>query len=115
MILVNDSTVQFTATFDEPTKNADNTSLADLKNHTVWVKVGVQPAASVATVAASGLSGGQKISTTILVPASINQITTFDAWVTSSDLTGNTSLPSTHVTVTVDRIGPLAPTNFLLA
>ena len=122
MIIVDASTVRLTATFTESTKDVDNTvdpadnpPLTDLNHSTIYVKVGVAPPASVALIPATAKTGGGNISTTILVPALANAKTTFTAWVTETDDAGNEGPQSNVVTMTIDRVGPMAPINFTLA
>lgn len=115
MVLIDNNTVRMSATFTEPSLNADGSPLTDLARTTIYVKIGTNPAASVVTVPASQPSGGGNIATTFLVAAQNGSKTTFNAWVTATDLTGNESSPSVSVTFEIDRVGPVAPVDFLLA
>lgn len=115
MQIVDNATVRLNASFTEPTKSVDASPLSDLHHTTIYGQVGTNPASSLVTTPASALGGGGLINTTVLVPAPAGVLTKMDLWVTATDITGNESPPSTHVTVNIDRIGPAAPTNFTVA
>lgn len=114
MVLIDNSTVRLDATFIEPDKNADGTTLTDLARCTIYVKIGAGAPASVATINASKPAGGGTMATTILVPASNGAKTSLTAWVTATDLSGNESAASTSVMFVIDRIGPDVPVTFTL-
>lgn len=115
MILVDQSTAQLSATYDEPTASQDGSTLGDLAYTNIYYQIGSQPPVRVPQVPATKLTGGGKIATTVLVPASAGSRTSVQLWVTATDNTGNESLPSTKQTFVVDRVAPSAPSSFSVA
>jgi hypothetical protein len=122
MRIIDANTVEVLATYDEPTRDADETPndptdnppLKDLAYTSIYYRIGQgQPVAAAKTPATSP-NGGGTISLPLIVPAPVNKITRIEFWATATDLAGNTS-DETRITFTVDRMAPLPPSNFSIA
>lgn len=122
MRIIDNQSVEVTLTYDEPTKDSDSTPettddnplLTDLAYTSMFYKIGNGPAVAAAQRAATSPAGGGAITANVIVPAEVNKVTSFDFWVTSTDLKGN-SQGETHALFSVDRMAPLPPSNFLIA
>lgn len=116
MRIVDDQTVEVSASFDEPVASADGSALGDLAYHNVWYRYSTNPPVKGPQLPASSPSGGGKVlNAPLLVPAPAGQRTPLEFWVRSVDLSGNMSPESTHVVFDVDRVAPAAPSNFMIA
>jgi hypothetical protein len=104
-----------TVTYTEPTTNTDGSALNDLARTNVSFRVCPATGACSApftigpNVAASAIAGGGNISTTVAVAVTPGQEVNVEVFVTASDLSGNVSPESVHVTKRVDRLSPAAP------
>lgn len=122
MRIIDNTAVEVTLTYDEPTKDSDNTplvstdnpALTDLAYTSMFYKVGSGPSVAAGNKPATAPTGGGKITAPLIVPAPVNQKTSFDFWVTSTDDKGNTA-GETHATFVVDRMAPLPPSSFIVA
>lgn len=126
MRIIDARTVEVIVTYDEPTQDTDltpetmldNPPLTDLAYTSIFYKVVSPGPGSTSPVAAGTVKstpqGGAHVTTTLMIPAPANDITTFDFWVTATDLTGNQSA-ETHASFTVDRMAPIVPINFTIA
>lgn len=122
MRIIDNSTVEVTATYDEPTKDSDSTPLVatdnppllDLAYTSIFYKVTGGATVAAGKQTATAPTGGGKITATLVIPAPVNQKTAFDFWVTSTDLAGNTQ-GETHASLSVDRMAPLPPSSFTIA
>lgn len=122
MRIIDSNTVEVTLTYDEPTKDQDSTPLdpndnpvlTDLAYTSMFYKIGVAPAVSAGKQNATVPTGGGKVTAPLIVPAAVNQKTSIDFWVTSTDDKGNTA-GETHKTFVVDRMAPMPPSSFTVA
>lgn len=96
--------------FIEPDQNADTTPLTDLKEVQVKASVNGLPETVVATVPASGPTGGQPqvAKFTIPVPPE-GAVQTIIAEAFAVDTSGNFSVPSEQLTLTIDLLAPAPP------
>ena len=115
MRVIDALTCELQAQYDESVKSADGSALTDLQNSSIYYKIGTLPPVKVAQVPASKLTGGGHITQLVVVPAPSGVATTFDFYVTETDLKGNEGPASNHVVITIDRVGPDAPLNFTIA
>ena len=94
--------------YQEPDTNADGTLLQDLDHTNVMGNLGTGTV-FLSTVTATALAGNGNISTSFTVPVSSGTSKTFSIWATATDISGNTSLPSNTVILTIDRLAPAPP------
>lgn len=112
MTIIDQSTVSVVATYTEPTTNPDNSPLDDLAYTSVYYHVnGGQKIVGVKT-ASTIKSGGGNINVDLIVPAPTGGVTLLDFYVTATDLSGNESVPSPSVSLTIERFAPSSPTSF---
>ena len=103
------------ATYTEPSKNSDGSSLTDLKQTEVYYQIGTAAAVQAVVVPASKASGGGAVSTPLSVPVPAGVSTTVSFWATAMDTAGNESAKSAVVTKTFDLLTPDVPLNFTIA
>lgn len=112
MQLVDAQTVRLRAQFDEPTTSVNNSALTDLKHTTVYGRANGGPVVALITNPATSPSGGGSVSLDILVNAPSGVVTGWEFWATATDITGNEGPSSNIVSLSIDRVGPAAPTGF---
>ena len=102
---------EVTATYTEPTTNADGSSLKDLAKTIIFYDIVGDgfPEVKAVEVSATALTGGGIIIQTVLVPIIANQEADVDFWATAVDLSGNSSDKSTVVRKRIDRLAPGTP------
>ena len=98
-----------TATYTEPTTNADATPLADLAKTNVYYQLPGGTPVKGADVPASRPLGGGAISTQVTVPVVAGQDVLVTFWATATDTSGNESARSAEVQRRIDRLAPTAP------
>ena len=98
-----------TATYMEPTANADATPLTDLAKTNVYYQVPASTPVKGPDVAATRPQGGGVITTQVTVPVVAGQDMTVTFWATATDTAGNESARSTEVQRRIDRLAPAAP------
>jgi hypothetical protein len=103
-----------TVTYTEPATNTDGSPLTDLARTNVYTEIQLagQTPQKGPNVAASALTGGGAISTTVTVPigaALAIKEANVKVWATATDTTGNESAPSAVVIKRVDQLAPSAP------
>lgn len=96
--------------FIEPDQNSDDTPLSDLKEVQIKASINGQPETVVATVPASSPTGGQPQTATFTVPAPPEgSVQTVIAEAFAIDTSGNVSMPSEQLTLTIDLLAPKPP------
>ena len=98
-----------TASYTEPTTNADATPLTDLAKTNVYYQLPGGTPVKGADVPASRPQGGGVISTQVTVPVTAGQDVVVTFWATATDQQKNESEPSKSVQVRIDRLAPGAP------
>ena len=98
-----------TATYTEPTTNADLTLLTDLAKTNVYYQLPGGVPVKGPDVAASRPQGGGAISTQVTVPIVAGQDVVVTFWATATDTSANESARSTEVQRRIDRLAPGAP------
>ena len=98
-----------TATYTEPTTNADATPLADLAKTNVYYQLPGGIPVKGPDVAASRPQGGGAITTQVTVPVVAGQDVLVTFWATATDTGGNESARSAEVQRRIDRLAPAAP------
>jgi len=102
-------------TYTEPSTNSDGSTLNDLAKTNVYSRVCPVTGTCAATftkgpdVAASKAAGGGAINTTVTVTITPGQERNVEVYATATDLSGNESVESLHVTKRVDRLSPAEP------
>lgn len=91
-------------TYKEPVLNADDTTLDDLSHTNVYVD-GVKGG----DIPATSPNGGGNISVPVNVDVAVGKVKTFTVNATATDTSGNESLPSTTITIRVDKLSPKHP------
>ena len=98
-----------TATYTEPTTNANATPLTDLAKTNVYYQLPGGTPVKGPDVSASRLLGGGIITTTVTVPVVAGQDLVVTFWATATDTAANESARSTEVQRRIDRLAPGAP------
>lgn len=98
-----------TATYTEPTTNADATPLTDLAKTNVYYQLPGGTPVKGPDVPASRPQGGGAISTQVTVPVIAGQDVLVTFWATATDTAANESARSTEVQRRIDRLAPGAP------
>lgn len=100
-----------TATYTEPTTNADTppTPLTDLASTNVYFQILGQTAVKGPAVPATAATGGGAITTTVTVPIVAGQQADVNFWATATDKSGNESVRSVETILRIDRLPPGAP------
>lgn len=114
MRVIDNATVEVTATYNEPAKSQDGSPLTDLAYTSIFYRVGTGPAVAAAVTPASATTGGGAIVRPLIVPAPVGARTSFSFWATATDTSGNVSSQAT-ATFEVERFAPEAPSNFTIA
>ena len=102
---------EVTATYTEPTTNADGSSLKDLAKTIIFYDIvddGL-PEVKAVEVPAIALTGGGIVIQTVMVPIVGNQEAEVDFWATAVDTSGNSSDKSVVIRRRIDRLSPAAP------
>ncbi len=115
MVIVDSSTVRVDGSYTEPSTETDGFALEDLAYTNVYYQIGTGPAVRGPQVPASTPNGGGSIKTSLLIPAAGGQRLNVKFWVTATDSTGLESPRSSENTLSIDRVPPAAPTNFIIA
>lgn len=117
MKIIDNATVSVDVNWDESIKNADvsGSPLTDLAYSSVYYKVNTGMVIIGAKITATKPTGGGHITTTIVIPAIVGNLTTVDFWATETDLTGNEGPSTSHILFPIDRLTPAAPLNFTVA
>ena len=100
--------VTVTATYTEPSTNADNSSLTDLDHTSIYYDMGMGQILG-KSVPASSLVGGGNISTSFAVPVSEGMEKDIDFWATAWDTSQNESEKSNIMRKRIDRLRPAPP------
>lgn len=98
-----------TATYREPTTNADATPLTDLAKTNVYYQLPGGSPVRGPDVPASNPQGGGTITTQVTVPVVAGQDAIVTFWATATDTGTNESVRSAEVQKRIDRLAPLAP------
>ena len=108
-VTVTVSGAELTITYNEPTENANNTPMTDIG----WTNCYAQQIGGIvvksADILASGPSGGLFVTCKVSVPVVAGQEIDVEAWGTSNDLSGNTSLETPKVIKRIDMLAPKPP------
>ncbi len=114
MRFVDNNTVEVQADFFEPVKNTDGSALNDLDYSSVYI---ISPAGTIksSAIQESAATGGGAKSVKLLVNAPAGVKTTLKFAASSTDTSGNEGPLTPEVTLIIDRIGPAAPTGFIVA
>ena len=88
----------------EPTTNKTGTPLVDLGKVSIYSNT-----IKTTEATASALTGGGIRTISFPHGVGVDQETNFSVYATASDTTGNESLPSTTVSVRVDKLAPAPP------
>ena len=98
-----------TATYTEPSTNADATLLSDLSKTNIYYQLPGGTPVKGPDVAASRPQGGGAITTQVTVPVVAGQDVLVTFWATATDTGGNESARSAEVQRRIDRLAPAAP------
>lgn len=111
MVIVDAATVSLEASFVEPPV----TTGAPLAYYFIQYSVAGGPLVPGAHIAAAPAGGQTESGITMVVPAPDGVATVIDFTAVAVDVNGKQSAPSNDVKLTINRVGPLAPTNFTIA
>lgn len=100
--------VNVTATYTEPTLNADGSTVTDLDHTIMYYDVGAGPQVG-NTEPAGALTGGTVKTVIFPVPVGENQEVDVPFYITAFDASGNESVQSPTITRRIDRLAPAAP------
>ena len=95
--------------YNEPSQNADGSSLDDLDHTNVYFQVGSDADVKGPNVPASSVAGGAAISTSVTVPVAAGQQASVTISASAMDVSGNESPRSASITKRIDRLSPAAP------
>ena len=111
MTFPDNNTAQFTASFDEPAV----TTGQPLAYYFIQYSKDGGPLVPGAHIVAKPAGGDVETGLTVIVPSPVGESHSFVFTAVAVDVNGQQSAPSNAVTIPVNRVAPLAPTNFTIA
>ena len=111
MTFPDNNTASFIASFTEPAV----TTGAPLAYYYIEYSEDGAAVVPLAHIPAAPAGGETKTNITVIVPAPVGQTHTYDFTAVAVDVNGTPSPPSNDVKITVNRVAPLAPTNFTIS
>ena len=94
--------------YNEPTTNADGTSLMDLDKTTIYYDKG-QGTVKAGDILTTRVTGGGTINTTVTIPITNGQEADVSVWATATDKSSNESAKSNIGIIRIDRLPPSPP------
>ena len=111
MTFPDNNTAQFVGSFVEPPVATG----AQLAYYFIQYSEDGGTPVPLAHIPAAPAGNETKSGVTVIVPAPIGQLHSYDFTAVAVDVNGQQSPPSNDVKITVNRVAPLAPTNFTIA